>query len=148
MHLQACRRRFREFGAISGTYQNGARFKTTRYSPGYLLEIGRLKILPTSSWTIPYIVRNPFATSMWAMFLGSLGRFPAVTIICHFQNHGLFAQNRPNLEHIPTTQKILKSWIPAHCSLGFLCAHNFSQTFHPAWIFCALNPPFWFVDEE
>ena len=62
-----------------------------------------------SSRTIQYVVRNPFA-SIFATFLGSLGRFPALAKISHFQNHGLqprlFGQNRPISAQFKCSRKL------------------------------------------
>ena len=48
IHLQRSRSRFKEFGAISRTYQKSALFKTMGYSPGFLLKNGRFRTLANS----------------------------------------------------------------------------------------------------
>ena len=99
--LQAYLRRLQGVWAEFQHLPKSAMFKTMGYSPGFLVKIGRfrpIQMFPKTSQTIPYVVRNPFA-SIFATFLGSLGRFPALTKISHLQNHvlqpRLFGQNRP-----------------------------------------------------
>ena len=82
------------------------------YSPGLLFKIGRFRLFPNypeTSRTIPYVVRNPFA-SILATFLESLGRFPALAKISHVQNHGLqpriFGQNWPISAHCKFSRNI------------------------------------------
>ena len=80
IHLKACRRRFREFGAISGTYLN-----PPCYGPGFLLKIGQLRALTNS----PEIHTNHPASSLKSIckhvggVSGSLERFPVFTKIRH-----------------------------------------------------------------
>ena len=100
IHFQAWRRRFREFGTISQTYQNPPSSKPWAIAQAFCsksVDFGHLRILTESLQTSPKTVRNPFA-SMQATFQKSLGRFLALTKIRPLQNHGLqprlFAQNR------------------------------------------------------
>ena len=68
IHLQACRRRFTEFGTIPGTYQNPPPSKPWAIAQAFCSKLGDfrpLRIHPKSSVTIPQTVRNPFS-SMWA----------------------------------------------------------------------------------
>ena len=70
IHLQGCRRRFREFGTISRTYQNPPSSKPWAITHAFCsksVDFGHLRILTESLQTSPKTVRNPFA-SMQAMF--------------------------------------------------------------------------------
>ena len=70
IHLQACRRRFREFGTISRTYQNPLSSKPWAIAQAFCsksVDFGHLRILTESLQTSPKTVRNPFA-SMQATF--------------------------------------------------------------------------------
>ena len=70
IHLQACRRRFREFGTISRTYQNPPSSKPWAIAQAFCsksVDFGHLRILTESLQTSPKTVRNPFA-SMQATF--------------------------------------------------------------------------------
>ena len=96
---------FREFGPISSTCQNQPCSKTWAMAQAFWskeADFGPIQMFPKTSRTIPYLVGNPFA-SIFATFLGSLSRFPALAKISHFQNHGLqprlFGQNRPISAH-------------------------------------------------
>ena len=102
---------FREFGPISNTYQNPPSSKPWAIAQAFLSKLadfGSLHILSKTSLTRLYAVRNPFA-SIFATFLGSLGRFPALTKIRPLQNHGLqprlFGQNRPISAHSKFSRK-------------------------------------------
>ena len=91
----------REFWPISSTCQNQPCSKPSA-------DFGSLQMFPKTSRTIPYVVRNPFA-SILATFLESLGRFPALAKISHVQNHGLqpriFGQNWPISAHCKFSRK-------------------------------------------
>ena len=68
--FQACRRRFREFGTISRTYQNPPSSKPWAIAQAFCsksVNSGHLRILTDSLQTSPKTVRNPFA-SMQATF--------------------------------------------------------------------------------
>ena len=99
INFQACRRRFREFGTISRTYQNPP-FKTMGYSPGFLLKIGRFRTLANSHGIFTNMLKNSEKSTFKHAgdVSESLGRFLALTKIRPLQNHGLqprlFAQNR------------------------------------------------------
>ena len=87
------RRRFREFGAISGTYQKSPCLKPWAIAKDFgtkSANFGPLRIRPKSTRTIPQAVRNPFASI--GDLSGSLERFLALTKIRHVQNHGLNLQ--------------------------------------------------------
>ena len=91
-------------------------FKTMGYSPGFFVKICRFRTLRNS----PEIFTNILERS-WKSICkeiggvsGSLERFPTLTQIRHFQNHGLqprrFGQNRP----ISDTSEITRS-LNQHC---------------------------------
>ena len=101
MHLQACRRRFREFGTISGTYiPKPAIFKTMGFRPGFLLEIGRFRTLlgihPKSLRTIPQTVRNAFASTVatFERVWDDFWHLPKSVIL------KTIARNRPNVNEM------------------------------------------------
>ena len=74
---------FREFGTSSRTCQNPQCSKTWAIAQGFCsksVDLGTLQILAKSSRITPDDVRNPFP-SIWAKFLGSLGRDPEVSKI-------------------------------------------------------------------
>ena len=103
---------FREFGPISSTYQNPPSSKPWAIAQAFLSKLadfGSLHILSKTSLTSLYAVRNPFA-SIFATFLGSLGRFPALVKIGHVQYHGLqprlFGQNPPISSHCKFSRKL------------------------------------------
>ena len=81
---------FREFGLISSTCQNQPFSKPQAFWAFWSksADFGSLLILSKTSRTIRYVVRNTFA-SIFATFVGSWGRFPALAKISHVQNHGL-----------------------------------------------------------
>ena len=108
IHLQAYRRRIREIGTISGTYQNPPCSKPWASAQAFYsksTDFGHLGIHTESFRTSLKSVTNPFA-GMFAAFLGVWGRFPGLTKISRLLrrlilvspgNHGLlrlFAQNR------------------------------------------------------
>ena len=65
IHLQACRRRPREFGAISGTYQNPPCSKLWAIAQAFCSKsasFGPLRIQPKCTQTILQVVSNPFAS--------------------------------------------------------------------------------------
>ena len=103
---------FREFAPISSTWQNQPCSKPWAIAQVFWsksADFGSLQMFPKTSRTIPYVVRNPFA-SIFATFLGSLRRFPALAKISHVQNHGLqhrlFGQNRPISAHCKCSRKL------------------------------------------
>ena len=66
-------------------------FKTMAYSPGSLLEFGRIRTLGNSSEVFTNRARNSskcICKHVWDVS-GSLKRFPGLTTIHHLQNHGL-----------------------------------------------------------
>ena len=96
---------FREFGPISSTCQNQQFSKPWAIAQAFWsksADFGSFQILPKTSRTMRYVVGNTFA-SIFATFVGSLGRFPALAKITHVQNHGLqprlLGQNRPISSH-------------------------------------------------
>ena len=65
MHLQACRRRFREFGTNSQSYQNPPSSKPWAIAQAFwskLVDFGPLRILTESLGTSPKTFRNPFGS--------------------------------------------------------------------------------------
>ena len=63
IHLEGFRRRFREFGAISRTYQNPPCSKAWAIAQGFCSKTANfrpLRIHPKSTQTVPQEVRNPF----------------------------------------------------------------------------------------
>ena len=67
IHLQACRRRFREFGTISRTYQNPPSSKPWAIAQAFCskwVDFGHLRILTESLPTCSKIVRNPLSSMM------------------------------------------------------------------------------------
>ena len=103
---------FREFGPISSTYQNPPSSKPWAKAQAFSsksADSGSLQMFPKTSRTIPYVVRNRFA-SIFATFVGSLGRIPALAKISHVQNHGLqsrlFGQNRPISAQFKCSRKL------------------------------------------
>ena len=103
---------FREFWPISSTCQNQPFSKPWAIARAFWsksADFGSLQMFPKTSRTIPYVVRIPFA-SILATFLESLGRFPALAKISHFQNHGLqpriFGQNWPISAHCKFSRKL------------------------------------------
>ena len=103
---------FREFGSISSTCQNQPCSKPWAIVQAFSsksADFGSLQMFPKTSRTIPYVVRNPFA-SILATFSESLGRFPALAQISHFQNHGLqpriSCQNGPISAHCKFSPKL------------------------------------------
>ena len=67
IHLEASMRRFREFGAIAGTYQNPLCSKPWTIAQAfYSVKIGQFRTLPTAyeiqARRIAQAVRNPFAS--------------------------------------------------------------------------------------
>ena len=100
----------REFWPIYSTYQNPPTSKPWAIAQAFSskwADFGSLQIFRKTSRTSLYALRNPFA-SMLATFLGSLGRFPALTKISHVQNHGprLFGENRPISAHCKFSGKL------------------------------------------
>ena len=81
--MQACRRHFREFGTISDTLPKCAIFKITGYSPGFLLEIVRLRTLENSHGIFTNKPQNSYKSTRKHVgdVSGSLGRFPALNNI-------------------------------------------------------------------
>ena len=64
IHLQGCRSRFKEFGAISRTYQNPPCSKPWAIAQAFCsktVDFGHLRIRRKSTQTVPPGVRNPFA---------------------------------------------------------------------------------------
>ena len=64
-HLQACRRRFREFGAISRTYQNPPCSKPWAIAQAFCSKtanLGTSRIQPESIKTVPQDIRKAFAS--------------------------------------------------------------------------------------
>ena len=85
IHLQAYRRRIREIGTISGTYQNPPCSKPWASAQAFYsksTDFGHLGIHTESFRTSLKSVTNPFA-GMFAAFLGVWGRFPGLTKIRH-----------------------------------------------------------------
>ena len=69
-HLQESRRRFREFGAISRTYQNPPCLKPWAIAQAFFSKTANFRpsrIHPESTQTVPQGVRNSFA-SIWEAF--------------------------------------------------------------------------------
>ena len=107
-----CQRRFQGVWADFPHWPKSAMFKTMGYSPGFLVKIGRFRLIahfPETSRTSLYAVRNPFAT-LFSTGLESLGRFPALAKISHVQNHGLqprlFGRNWPISAHCKFSRKL------------------------------------------
>ena len=105
---------FREFGPISRTCQNQPFSKPWAIAQAFWsksADFGPIQMFPKTSRTIRYVVGNPFA-SIFATFLRSLGRFPALAKISNFQNHGLqprlFGQNRPISSHCKFSRTLLE----------------------------------------
>ena len=100
IHLQAGRRRFREFGTIFRTYQNPPSSNPWAIAQAFLLKIGRFRTLANSHGIFTNKPKNRQKSIF--KYAGdvseSLGRFLALTKIRPLQNHGLqprrFAQNR------------------------------------------------------
>ena len=91
IHLQAYRRRFREFGAISRTYQNPPCSKPWAVAQAFCSKSANfrpLRIHPKSTPTIPQAARNPFAGTYEA-FQGDWSNFQHLPNLRHVQNHGL-----------------------------------------------------------
>ena len=66
IHLQACRKHFVEFGAISGTYQNPPCSKPWAIVQAFSsksVNFGLLRIHPNSTRTRPQAVKNPFEST-------------------------------------------------------------------------------------
>ena len=113
------------------------------YGPGYLLKIARVRSTYTNHTESHKLLNRE----------GSVRGFPAswklaISLTTNLQRRRNKCLSCGNL-FLCVKRQFVCIWRarPAHCYLGFLYAHYFSQTFHLAWIFCA-NPPFWFVDEE
>ena len=103
---------FREFGPISSTYQNPPSSKPWAIAQAFRsksADFGSFQILSKTSRMSLYVVRNPIA-SIFATFLGSFGRFPALVKIGHVQYHGLqprlFGQNPPISSHCKFSRKL------------------------------------------
>ena len=106
INFQACRRRFREFGTISRTYQNPPSSKPWAIAQAFCskwVDFGHLRILTESLPTrLKNSEKSPFKHA--GDVSESLGRFLKLTKIRPLQNHGLqprlFAQNRSNFGHL------------------------------------------------
>ena len=64
IHLQGCRSRFKEFGAISRTFQNPTCSKPWAIAQAFCsktVDFGPLRIHRKSTQTVPPGIRNPFA---------------------------------------------------------------------------------------
>ena len=89
--LPARRRRFRGFGAISGTYPNSPFSNPWTIAQAFCpnsANFGSSRIHPNYTWTISQVVTKSLCKLVWGVS-GGLEQFPALTQIRHVQIHGL-----------------------------------------------------------